>query len=119
MSFLHALVVFTLIFLGIFCIGLVLIIIILTFIYSKKVNDHIFHKSLEDQSKRVLGPFKDTSEMNRYLLLHEVNPSQIAIVNIGGTAKAFKINNDSEVEEVHVDWDEIDYMLRMQKARGE
>lgn len=132
-SFVHSVILISAVFLWIICIGIVIILIGCAILFACKVTQKI-HKKTEDKKKieaainentkskrTILGPFNSPKELIDYAIKNIVDPNQIAIVNIGGVAKAFHayktIDNVITIEEVIVDWDEITYQLTVENAK--
>lgn len=131
-SFVHSVILISAVFLWIICIGIVIILIGCAILFACKVTQKV-HKKTEDKkievainenkkSKRtILGPFNSPKELIDYVIKNPTDPNQIAVVNIGGVAKAFHtykmIDNVITIEEAVVDWDEITYQLSIENAR--
>lgn len=132
-SFVHSVILISAVFLWIICIGMIFILIGCAILFACKVTQKV-HKKTEDKkmievainenkkSKRtILGPFNSPKELIDYVDKNLVDPNQIAVVNIGGIAKAFHvyktIDNVITIEEAVVDWDEITYQLSIENAR--
>lgn len=132
-SFVHSAILISAVFLWIICIGIVFILIGCAILFACKVTQKV-HKKTEDKKKievainenkkskrTILGPFNSPKELIDYVNNNSVNPNQIAVVNIGGVAKAFHayktIDNVITIEEVIVDWDEITYQLSVENAK--
>lgn len=132
-SFLHSAILISAVFLWIICIGIVIILIGCAILFACNVTQKI-HKKTEDKKKievdinenkkskrTIIGPFNSPKELIDYVVKNPTDPNQIAVVNIGGVAKAFHayktIDNVITIEEAIVDWDEITYQLSIENAR--